>query len=479
MTEPDDTATGPVEVEPAGPEPGPGALEAVDLEPVRFDTDPVEPIAPVSGRPSRRQTVLGVVAAAVAIVLTVSAGVVGAVWSEHRDLVLDYRAAAEELGGARAAYDAADARLAEARGAVRGIVAFIDPILALTGEPVPAAATAALAATRDAALGAIPEPPPSSAEGTVAAADPDALSNEALLAGAPELRHAAHLLPPATAYRERLAAGAETIAAELGTAFVDYTTAVAARGAELIATRGDASADSLMALQSAIDALPAAATEDVEEIVTSAITAAAEVVTTSNRARIDDPDRATVVVNKHRPLQPIDYVPELVWADVPYGYAPYVRPVVATALAEMFAAFTAETGEQLLAQSSYRSYDDQVYVYNGYVESMGRAEADRGSARPGHSEHQTGLTVDVGAVGWGCLIQQCFGDMLPGQWLAANAWRYGFLVRYPDGYEHITGFKYEPWHMRYTGVDITTDMHERGIVTLEEYYGLEAAPDYL
>ena len=447
-----------------------------DLVPQPRATRATEPGQPT--RPTRRQTILGVTGAAVAIILTVTTGILGAAWSERRDLVRDYEAAADELAAARADYDRADTDLAEARGAVSGIAALIDPIIGLVGEPVPVAATQALATAKDHALQSMTQPPVSSAAGVVAAEDPDALSDEELRAGPAELLAGADLLRPATAYRSRLAAGAEATATELGTAFIDYTNAVAARAAELLDARQDASADSRMALQSAVDALPAAATEDVEEILTSALAAAAEVIRSSNRARIDDPNSITVVVNKLRPLQPLDYAPEIVWADVPYGFAPEMRPVTAEALATMFAAFTAETGEQLLAQSSYRSYDDQVYTYNSCVENLGYAQAERACAHPGHSEHQTGLTVDVAAVGWGCLIQECFGDMLPGQWLADNGWRYGFIVRYPRDAEHITGYAYEPWHMRYTGVEVATDMHERGIATLEEYYGLEAAPEY-
>jgi len=429
-------------------------------------------------RPTRRQTIIGVTAAGLAIVIAIVVGVLGAAWSGHRDLVRDYEAAAAKLSEARLAYEQADAELAESRGAVRGIAALIDPIAAMVGEPIPVAATEALVAARDEATVSVAPPPPPASYEVLPDEHPDALSDEALRAEAPRLTDAAERLGTATAYRARLASGAAALAAGLGTAFVEYTDAVAARGAELIAERADASAESRMALQSAIDALPGAETEDVEEIVASAVAAAADVIASSNRVRIDDAASITVVVNKHRPLNPIDYAPELVWADVPYGWEPEFRPEAAAALEEMFAAFEAETGEQLLAQSNYRSYDDQVFTYNSCIENLGYTQAERACARPGHSEHQTGLTADVAAVGWGCLIQECFGDTMPGQWLAENSWKYGFIVRYPDGYEHITGFAYEPWHMRYTGVEVTTDMHERGIMTLEEYYGLEPAPDY-
>ena len=80
--------------------------------------------------------------------------------------------------------------------------------------------------------------------------------------------------------------------------------------------------------------------------------------------------------------------------------------------------------------------------------------------------------------GTGCNLSVCFKDRPGGIWLAANAWKYGFILRYGDGWHPIVGYTFEPWHYRYVGVDVATDMHEKGIKTLEEYYGLPAAPDY-
>lgn len=193
---------------------------------------------------------------------------------------------------------------------------------------------------------------------------------------------------------------------------------------------------------------------------------------------IDDPNSNWVVVNKLRPLNPAQYEPDLVYVDVPYVYEPYMRPEAANALIGMFAAFTAETGLQMQSQSAYRSYWSQESVYAGWVAQLGQEQADLESARPGHSEHQTGLTMDVSAVPNVCALEACFGDTPQGQWLAANSWKHGFIVRYPQGKTEITGYIWEPWHMRYVGVELATEMHETGTATLEEFFGLPAAPTY-
>lgn len=194
---------------------------------------------------------------------------------------------------------------------------------------------------------------------------------------------------------------------------------------------------------------------------------------------IDDPASLWVVVNKLRPLNPNNYAaPDLVQAPVPYLNPPVLRQEAADQLVAMFAAYTAETGKQMQVQSAYRSYDVQVRVYNGWVAQLGQAGADLTSARPGHSEHQTGLAVDISAVPPTCALQGCFADTDQGVWLAANAYRWGFVLRYPNGMTNITGYEFEPWHYRYVGVELATELHNTGIRTLEEFFGLAAAPDY-
>ena len=131
----------------------------------------------------------------------------------------------------------------------------------------------------------------------------------------------------------------------------------------------------------------------------------------------------------------------------------------------------------MMMAGAYRSYARQQTIYNGFVASEGVAGADTHSARPGNSEHQTGLAVDLDD-GTGCNLNACFANTPGGQWLAANAWKYGFILRYGDGWQPIVGYTFEPWHYRYVGTAVSTDMHDRGIRTLEEYFGLPAAPDY-
>jgi D-alanyl-D-alanine carboxypeptidase len=179
-----------------------------------------------------------------------------------------------------------------------------------------------------------------------------------------------------------------------------------------------------------------------------------------------------VVVDKARPLNPKNYVPALTGLSFPGG-AGQMRPEAAAALKQMFADYRAQSGTQLTVISPYRSYAKQVSTYNGWVARLGQAQADRQSARPGTSEHQTGLAVDIDTGS-----NQGFGATPPGRWLAANTYRYGFILRYPDGLESITGYEYEPWHFRYVGVALATEMHTTGIQTLEQFFGLPAAPDY-
>jgi len=195
---------------------------------------------------------------------------------------------------------------------------------------------------------------------------------------------------------------------------------------------------------------------------------------TFNKAQlsIDEAASLWVVVNKTRPLNPNNYAPTLAALNVPGGGQ--MRPEAAAALTQMFADYLAQSGTQLKVVSAYRSYNTQVSTYNGWVNRLGKAQADRQSARPGFSEHQTGLAVDINTG-----ADQGFGKTPAGIWLAQNSYRYGFILRYPDGLEPITGYEYEPWHFRFVGVDLATEMHSTGVQTLEQFFGLPAAPDYL
>lgn len=177
----------------------------------------------------------------------------------------------------------------------------------------------------------------------------------------------------------------------------------------------------------------------------------------------------TVVVNKKHRL-PSDYIPPL--TSVAGGQ---LRPEAASALQKLLGA--AETaGAPMVIVSSYRSYQTQVSTYQYWVNTQGQEQADRESARPGHSEHQTGLTADMGNPDGSCQLIGCFANTFAGQWLAAHAHEYGFIIRYPDGMESETGYIYEPWHIRYVGVDNATAIFNSG-QTMDQYYGVLAG-DY-
>ena len=194
---------------------------------------------------------------------------------------------------------------------------------------------------------------------------------------------------------------------------------------------------------------------------------------------IDDPMSIWVVADKLRPLNPANFkATDLVTANVPYAANATMRAEAASALERMVAVAVAEGAGGMMVQNAFRSYETQVSVYAGHVNRLGKARADVGSARPGHSEHQTGLSADIAPDNGQCSVKECFADTTQGIWLAENAWRFGYHLRYPDGKTEVTGYLFEPWHYRYVGVNLSTEMHQQGVTTLEEFFGLPAAPTY-
>lgn len=172
------------------------------------------------------------------------------------------------------------------------------------------------------------------------------------------------------------------------------------------------------------------------------------------------------------PVEPeITYINGILIANKTYAlpstYNPGVDPVANEALQQMFAAAKAE-GYDLFVRSGFRSYATQKSLYNSYVNRDGKAAADRYSARPGHSEHQTGLAFDINKA------NSSFAGTPEAKWLAENCHKYGFIIRYPEGKESITGYIYEPWHIRYLGVDIATAVSNSGLC-LEEYLGITSS----
>jgi D-alanyl-D-alanine carboxypeptidase len=140
-----------------------------------------------------------------------------------------------------------------------------------------------------------------------------------------------------------------------------------------------------------------------------------------------------------------------------------MRKEAGEALQEMISA-AASGGNKLWSQSGYRGYSLQSRLYSDYVATKGLEAAEKSSARPGHSEHQTGLTTDLNT------INEAFGDTDEGRWVAENCYKYGFIIRYTMDNLDVTLFKYEPWHIRYIGKDAATEMKKQGISSFEEYW---------
>lgn len=146
---------------------------------------------------------------------------------------------------------------------------------------------------------------------------------------------------------------------------------------------------------------------------------------------------------------------------LPANYNPGVDQTASTALKQLQQA-ASTAGHNIPLISGFRSYSRQQTLYNNYVARDGQALADTYSARPGHSEHQTGLAFDVGK------LDDNYGSTPAGIWLKESCHKYGFIIRYPKGKESITGYQYEPWHIRYVGVEHATKIMNQNI-TLEEY----------
>ena len=157
---------------------------------------------------------------------------------------------------------------------------------------------------------------------------------------------------------------------------------------------------------------------------------------------------------------------------LPSTYNKGEDPVAKAALVKMLEAGKV-AGYEYDAFSGFRSYEYQTTLYNRYVNRDGKENADRYSARPGYSEHQTGLAFDIGEKGRQDLwLTAEFGETPAGQWLMNNAHHYGFILRYPLGKEHITGFMYESWHYRYVGIEQATVIYNEK-TTLEEYLNIQ------
>jgi D-alanyl-D-alanine carboxypeptidase len=178
----------------------------------------------------------------------------------------------------------------------------------------------------------------------------------------------------------------------------------------------------------------------------------------------------SMLVNKYYKLSE-DYEPEdLVNIKTDYAWGNYGENKIRTDAYEAFISMwnaAKENGIHLMINSSYRPYKDQERVYNNYKEARGVAGADKIAARPGYSEHQTGLALDIF-----CTTNsstKTFHESDAYRWMLENAHNYGFILRYPEGKEDITGYAFESWHYRYVGVDLAKLIYAEGI-TFDEYY---------
>ncbi|MEK5520720.1 MULTISPECIES: M15 family metallopeptidase [Heyndrickxia] len=189
---------------------------------------------------------------------------------------------------------------------------------------------------------------------------------------------------------------------------------------------------------------------------------------------VANPTAITVMVNKSNAL-PDGYRPnDLVRPKVKYVFGnqkldkALMRAEAAASLEKMFNQASSQ-GIQLYAASGFRSYETQDYLFKQEIKNVGREKAELAVAKPGTSEHQTGLTMDISAPSVNYTLTQNFESKNEGKWLAEHAHEFGFILRYPKGKEDITKYQFEPWHFRYVGKEIATEIYKKGI-TLEEYF---------
>jgi D-alanyl-D-alanine carboxypeptidase len=196
---------------------------------------------------------------------------------------------------------------------------------------------------------------------------------------------------------------------------------------------------------------------------------------------LSDPARTWVVINKTRPYDPIDYRPAALVLpdDVRSVEGGWLRPDAASALTKMAAAAHASGVGEIALQSGFRSYSTQQSSYGSQVASRGVAGADLVSARPGFSEHQSGITGDIIACNGGCGTLDDLASSPQGAWLLDHSWEFGWITRYEDGYTATTGYLPEPWHMRFLGPELARAYHAGEWRTLEDFFGLPPAPDYV
>lgn len=180
---------------------------------------------------------------------------------------------------------------------------------------------------------------------------------------------------------------------------------------------------------------------------------------------ISNPLKNDILVNKNNKLLR-EYIPkDLELLNIKYSCKDRYLRKEAKINFEKMAIEAKKDGFNIIAVSTYRNYDYQDKLYNNYVKEKGEYYANLASAKAGHSEHQTGLAVDVSDIS---LDYDNFENTKEFNWMINNSYKYGFILRYPKAKFHITGFKYEPWHYRYVGIEAATFINKNNL-TLEEY----------
>jgi D-alanyl-D-alanine carboxypeptidase len=205
-------------------------------------------------------------------------------------------------------------------------------------------------------------------------------------------------------------------------------------------------------------------------------------ITSNDNVKLDTtPDSLTVLVNKELRL-PSDYIPEdLVMPNVDFSFSYYdekklLRKTAADALEELFDG-AAQEGLSLKGVSGYRSYKRQYEIFTNNVKTRGMEHTLKYSAIPGYSEHQTGLAIDISTKSVNYRIDASFADTKEYEWLKDTAHLYGYIIRYPEDKTKVTGFSFEPWHIRYVGKALAKYLYDNDMC-LEEYYKFEPSEDY-
>ncbi len=204
-------------------------------------------------------------------------------------------------------------------------------------------------------------------------------------------------------------------------------------------------------------------------------------------ARVEDynkPGSLWVVVSKDYPLADLHYRPsDLTLTDLPARTDKSVdeKSVSAVVVPDLTSMFTdaKNAGNDIMIASGFRSYELQQTYFSNYSKSYGEEAANKFSAKPGQSEHQTGLALDIAYNNRDCYLDVCFGQKPAGMWLAENAYKYGFILRYPSDKTEITKYQYEPWHFRYVGKSLAKALHESGLTLDEARPYLETARNEL